>query len=100
MAGGSLGLCSAWAASLGPPVPRGDIPWRPPTKGVLSFCPVPSPVGVKPGPPSDFVFPNPGKTSLAHQFVLEKFVQCYEPRVESSKFCSGGWVGITWGPSS
>ncbi|NWH70791.1 REBL1 GTPase, partial [Piaya cayana] len=29
-------------------------------------------------------FPTPGKTSLAHQFVEGKFVECYEPTVESS----------------
>ncbi|KAK2516399.1 hypothetical protein Q9233_013690 [Columba guinea] len=28
--------------------------------------------------------PAPGKTSLAHQFVEGKFVECYEPTVESS----------------
>ncbi|XP_066193506.1 GTPase RhebL1 [Sylvia atricapilla] len=36
-----------------------------------------------PGPPSLVISPYPGKTSMAHQFVEGKFVECYEPTVES-----------------
>ncbi|XP_032939005.1 GTPase RhebL1 [Catharus ustulatus] len=58
--------------------------------------------GVKPGPPSGVVFPHPGKISLAHQFVLEKFVQCYEPgrMVVVGKAEFHGWAGnagAIWG---
>ncbi|KAM4880917.1 GTPase RhebL1 [Sylvia borin] len=46
--------------------------------------PSPSGSGVMPGPPSLDISPHPGKTSTAHQFVEGKFVECYEPTVEST----------------
>lgn len=73
-----LGSCSAWAASPGPPVAP-----------LVSL----SGPGVMPGPPSLVVSPHPGKTPVAHQFPEGKFVECYEPTVESSKSHAGRWVG-------
>lgn len=36
---------------------------------------------------------RPGKTSLAHQFLEGKFMECYEPTVESSKCHTVGGRG-------
>ncbi|XP_064899852.1 GTPase RhebL1 isoform X2 [Columba livia] len=56
------------AGSL-PPVRLRPLPGR---------CCHPGPQPCAPPPPA------PGKTSVAHQFVEGKFVECYEPTVEST----------------
>lgn len=94
---GAVGPCSAWARTPGTPIMPGPLHHstgavnaghRAGSLPPVRLRPLPGRC-CHPGPQPCAPHPAPGKTSVAHQFVEGKFVECYEPTVESSKLVGG-----------